>query len=87
MRKLRRLWMQLRGIKGGQHADRDLADELDSILHMHIDDNLRGGITPDQARRQALIRLVFVIKLWRRSCITVQGEWQHFHDTERRYSP
>ena len=57
MRKLRRLWMKLRGIKAEEHADRDLADELDSILHMHIDDNLRGGMTPEQARREALIRL------------------------------
>ena len=57
MRKLRRLWMQLRATKGGEHSDRDLADELESILQMHIDDNLRGGMTPEEARRQALIRL------------------------------
>src|SRR2546429_199011 len=57
MRNLRRLWMQLRATKGGEHSDRDLADELESILQMHIDDNLRGGMTPEEARRQALIRL------------------------------
>jgi len=57
MRKLRRLWMQLRATKGGEHSDRDLADELESILQMHVDDNLRGGMTPEEARRQALIKL------------------------------
>ena len=31
MRKLRRLWMQLRATKGGEHSDRDLADELEAF--------------------------------------------------------
>ena len=57
MPKLRRLWMRLRATIGSGHRDRDLGDELQSILEMHVDDNLRRGMTPEEARRQAHIRL------------------------------
>ena len=57
MLKLRRLWMRLRATIGSGHCDRDFGDELESILQMHVDDNLRRGMTPEEARRQALIRL------------------------------
>jgi putative ABC transport system permease protein len=40
-----------------QHRERELAEELESHLQMHIDDNLRSGMTPEEARRQALIKL------------------------------
>ena len=31
--------------------------ELESHLQLHIDDNLRAGMTPDEARRQAILKL------------------------------
>jgi len=34
-----------------------LAEELESHLQMHIEDNLRSGMNPAAARRQALIKL------------------------------
>ena len=37
--------------------DRDLAAEMDSHLQLHIDDNLKAGMTPIEARRQAIIAL------------------------------
>lgn len=57
MLKLLRLWMRLRATIGGEDSDRDLSDELETILQMHIDENLRAGMTPEEARRLALIRL------------------------------
>src|SRR5437016_1794643 len=57
MPKLRRLWMRLRATISSGHCDRDFGAELESILQMHIDDNLRRGMTPEEARRQAHIRL------------------------------
>ncbi len=57
MRRLRRLWMRLRATIGSGHCDRDFGDELESILQMHVDDNLRRGMTPEEARRQAHIGL------------------------------
>src|SRR5438105_15324504 len=37
--------------------DEDFAAELDAHIEAHIQDNLRAGMTPEQARRTALIRL------------------------------
>ena len=57
MRKLRALLLRLRGLFRRQRQDQDFAEELQSHLQMHIDDNLRSGMTPEQARRQALVKL------------------------------
>jgi hypothetical protein len=37
--------------------DRDLAAEIESHLAHHIDDNLRSGMSQEEARRQALLKL------------------------------
>jgi macrolide transport system ATP-binding/permease protein len=37
--------------------DRELAEELESHLQMHVDDNVRAGMSPDEARRHALVKL------------------------------
>ena len=57
MRKLRRLWIRLRRMCGAGRTDEQLAAELESHLQMHIDDHVRSGMAPQEARRQALIRL------------------------------
>ena len=36
---------------------KELSEELESHLQMHIDDNMRAGMTPEQARRMAMIKL------------------------------
>ena len=38
-------------------GERDFADELQSHIDLHTDDNIRAGMTPDEARRQALVRI------------------------------
>ena len=57
MRKLRALWFRLRSLFDSQNASAGIDAELESHLQMHIDDNLRSGMTPEQARRHALIQL------------------------------
>jgi len=57
MRKLRALWMRLRGMFAGAAAEDELSAELESHLQMHIEGNLRAGMTAEEARRQALIQL------------------------------
>ena len=57
MRTLRALWIRLRGLSGLRPPGDEIAAELESHLQMHIDDNLRAGMTPQEARRQALIQL------------------------------
>ena len=57
MRRLRALWIRLFGARCAARAVADINAELDSHLQMHIDDNLRAGMTVQEARRQALISL------------------------------
>ena len=38
-------------------GERDFADELQSHLDLHVEDNLRAGMTPAEARRLALLKL------------------------------
>ena len=53
-----RAWMLRCGSLFGKHRrDHDLAAELESHLQMHIEDNLRAGMNPEEARRRALIKL------------------------------
>jgi predicted permease len=53
-----RAWMRrlVATITFNRH-DRDMDAELASHLQMHVDDNIRAGMAPDEARRDALIRL------------------------------
>ncbi len=49
--------MNFKRIFGRRSEDSDLAQELESHLAHEIDDNLARGMTPDEARRQAYVRL------------------------------
>jgi putative ABC transport system permease protein len=40
-----------------ERRDRELTDELESHLQMHTHDNLLAGMTPGEARRQAVLKL------------------------------
>lgn len=57
MKPLRAFARRLAGLFGPARRDRELAAEIDSHLQLHIDDNLRSGMTPEQARRDALLQL------------------------------
>jgi predicted permease len=57
MRKLRALWIRFTGLVGFGCAGRDFSDELESHIAMQIDDGLRSGLSLEEARRRALIRL------------------------------
>src|SRR3990170_4488949 len=56
MRRLRELIFRFGGLFNKRRKDRELDDEIESHLQMHIEDNLRLGMTPEEARRQALIK-------------------------------
>ena len=57
MRSMRAWLRRAASSIGGSRHDRELDAELQSHLEMHVDDNLRLGMSADEARRQALIRL------------------------------
>ena len=54
MRKLRAWLLRFKGLF---HKNDDFADELESHLQMHIDDNIRAGMSPQEARRVAVMKL------------------------------
>ena len=57
MRRLKALWRRLRGVLSSDRSEQDFADELDGHVAMHIEDGVRAGLSREEARRQALIRL------------------------------
>ena len=57
MRKLRAWLLRLGGLFRKDQRDAEFSSELESHLQLHIEDNLRTGMSPEEARRQAFIKL------------------------------
>ncbi len=57
MKTLRGWIIRVGNLFGKERLDRDFDNELASHLAMHIEDNLRAGLTPHEARRDALMKL------------------------------
>ena len=57
MRTLRGWGKRLRAWLADGNRDRDLGDELESVVQMHLDEYPRDGMTREEARRQALIEV------------------------------
>lgn len=56
MKALWVLWARITGLFRKSWRERELAAELESHLQMHMDDNIRAGMSPEQARREALVK-------------------------------
>jgi predicted permease len=56
MRRLRAVWVRACGLFGQARREREMAEEMASHLAMQIAENQRAGMTPQQARRDALLR-------------------------------
>src|SRR5262245_39346690 len=57
LRQLRGWLMRLCSFFHREQREREFVEELESHLAMHIEDNLRAGMSPEEARRRALIKL------------------------------
>ena len=60
MNSLRAFFERLKGFlhRGeSNRRDNDFADELDTHIALHVEENLRRGMSPAEARRQALVAL------------------------------
>jgi predicted permease len=57
LRSLRSLLLRLRNLFRREKLERELGDELASHLAMHVEDNLRAGMSAEEARRAALLKL------------------------------
>jgi macrolide transport system ATP-binding/permease protein len=56
--KIMRAWMRrIAGMMSNEQREREFASELEGHLQMHIDDNLRSGMNPEDARRDAIMKL------------------------------
>jgi predicted permease len=56
VRHIRALFLRLGGFFQKEPRERELAAEIESHLQLHIEDNLRAGMSPAQARREAIMR-------------------------------
>jgi putative ABC transport system permease protein len=56
VRKLRAVLVRLGGWWGREGRERELREELEAHFQMHVDDNVRAGMSPAQARREAVLR-------------------------------
>jgi putative ABC transport system permease protein len=56
MRRLRAWAHRLLGALARDRREQDLADEIASNLQLHIDDNLKAGLSHEEARRQAHLK-------------------------------
>jgi putative ABC transport system permease protein len=57
METLRTLFLRVRNLFHREHLDSELNDELATHLAMHVDDNISAGMAPEEARRDALLKL------------------------------
>ena len=57
MRTLRAWWARVASFVRPGAGERDFDDELQSHIDLHTDDNIRAGMAPAEARRQALAKL------------------------------
>jgi len=49
--------VRLVGLFNRKRREREFAEELESHLGLHIEDNIRAGMSPEEARRRAIIKL------------------------------
>jgi len=57
VRHLRAWLLRFAGLFRKNRREQEFAAEMHSHLQMHIEDNLRAGMSPEEARRNALIKL------------------------------
>ena len=84
MRWLRSFWVRLGGVFSParrERAGREFEEEIESHLAMHVEDNVRAGMSPAQARREAVMKLggVEVVRQARREGVMVvlmENLWQ-----------
>jgi macrolide transport system ATP-binding/permease protein len=57
MKSLRAWLNRLTGLFSNQRREQEFAAELEGHLQLHIDENIRSGMTPEAARRDAILKL------------------------------
>lgn len=55
MRSIRAFFLRVSGLFNKSHIERELTEEIESHLQMKVEDNIRSGMTLEEARRAAVI--------------------------------
>lgn len=55
--RLRALLLRIAGLRHSNSFERDIAEELAHTLYAMVEDGVRDGLSPEEARRKALIHL------------------------------
>ena len=63
LNRIRVLGRKIRGLVSRRRLDEDFQQEIDSHLEMLIEDNLRRGLSPEEARRRARVQLGGITQL------------------------
>ena len=56
MRRMRAWLVRLTDPFNKRRREQELADEIETNLELQIEDNIRAGMAPDEARRNALLK-------------------------------
>ncbi len=56
MRRLRRIWKRAAGMRSGVRRQQEFTAELESHIQMQTEDNLRLGMSREEARRAAVLK-------------------------------
>jgi len=56
MKKLWAWWARVSGLFSKNRREREMADEFSSHFEMHVEDNIRAGMKPEEARREAMLK-------------------------------
>ena len=57
MKQLRAWLLRFKGLFAKDARERELTEEIESNLQLHIDDNIRSGMSPAEAQRVAVMKL------------------------------
>jgi hypothetical protein len=57
MRRLRAWWQRMLGIARDSSREREMADEIESHIQMQAEENERAGMSAQEARRRAILKL------------------------------
>ena len=56
-RRMRALVARAASVFRRERRERELSEEIESHIQLHVDDNLRAGMSPQEARRRAVLAL------------------------------
>ena len=56
MRRIRAFFLRLAALFRRTSREAELSEELESLIEMHTEENIRAGMLPEEARRQAILR-------------------------------